>query len=96
MKMIIALLALCTSSFVMSTTTPVRAQYGIEIGPGGVQVAPRDRYDDRRGYDDRRDREYRDERRYDDRDARARRRCNRLVADGEYRTLKGCMIEQGY
>ena len=90
MKKIIALLALFTSSFVMSTTTPVRAQYGIEIGPGGVQVAPRDRYDDRR------DRGYRDERRYDDRDARARRRCNRLVADGEYRTLKGCMIEQGY
>ena len=90
MKMIIALLALCTSSFVMSTTTPVRAQYGIEIGPGGVQVGPRDRYDDRR------DREYRDERRYDDREARARRRCNRLVADGEYRTFRGCMIEQGY
>ena len=86
MKMIIALLALCTSSFVMSTT-PVRAQYGIEIGPGGVQVAPRDRYDDRR---------YRDERRYGDQEARARRRCNRLVADGEYRTFKGCMIEQGY
>jgi hypothetical protein len=95
MKVIIALLALCTSSFVMSTT-PVRAQYGIEIGPGGVQVAPRDRYDDRRDYDNRRDREYRDERRYDDREARARRRCNRLVADGEYRTFKGCMIEQGY
>ena len=45
MKKIIALLALFTSSFVMSTTTPVRAQYGIEIGPGGVQVAPRDRYE---------------------------------------------------
>ena len=92
MKVIIGLIALCTSSFVMSTT-PVRAQYGIEIGPGGVQVAPRDRYDDRRDYDDRR---YRDERRYGDQEARARRRCNRLVADGEYRTFKGCMVEQGY
>jgi hypothetical protein len=89
MKMIIALLALCTSSFVMSTTMPVRAQ--VIIGPGGVEVGPRDRY-----LGDRRDGVYRDKRRYDDEEARARRRCNRLVAAGEYRTVRGCMIEEGY
>jgi hypothetical protein len=89
MKMIIALLALCTSAFVMSTTTPVRAQYGVEIGPGGVQVGPRDR--DREYRDDRQDRD----RRGDD-EARARRRCNRLVDEGEYRSFRRCMTEQGY
>ena len=94
MKMMIALLVLCASSFLMSTTTPVRAQLGIDIGPGGVRVGPSDR--DREYRDDRRDRVYRDERRYDDQEARARRRCNRLVAAGEYRTIRGCMIEQGY
>jgi len=65
---------------------PALAQFGVEIGPGGIQVGPT-----RRG-------PYYDERRPVVRDGyeRMARRCRFMVRNGEYDSWRECMDENGF
>jgi hypothetical protein len=80
----IILAAMCIGSVGLAPTT-ASAQFGIEIGPGGVQVGPTRRgpyYEERPvvrdGYE------------------RMARRCRFLVRNGEYDSWRECMDENGF